>query len=67
MTAPDPAAALNAFAAAVAARIGADAVVTDPDAIAPWLADWRGRYHGASTLLLQPRTTPDVATVCSLR
>jgi FAD/FMN-containing dehydrogenase len=66
MTAPDPAAALNAFAAAVAVRIGADAVVTDPDAIAPWLADWRGRYHGASTLLLQPRTTPDVATVVAL-
>jgi len=66
MTGPDSAAAVHAFAAAVAARIGADAVVTNPDAIAPWLADWRGRYHGASALLLQPRSTQDVAAIVAL-
>ncbi len=66
MTAPDPAAALSALAAAVAQRIGADAVVTDPDTIAPWLTDWRGRYSGASSLLLQPRSTADVATIVQL-
>lgn len=66
MTTPDPQAALDALASAVAARIGADAVVTDPGDIAPWLVDWRGRYHGASTLLLQPRTTADVAAVVAL-
>lgn len=66
MTTPDPQAALNAFASAVAVRIGADAVVTDPGDIAPWLVDWRGRYHGASTLLLQPRSTADVAAVVEL-
>lgn len=66
MTAPDPAAALTALAAAVAQRIGADAVVADPDMIAPWLTDWRGRYSGASSLLLQPRSTADVATIVQL-
>lgn len=66
MTVASPAAAQQAFAATVAARIGADAVVTDPDAIAPWLTDWRGRYHGASALLLQPRSTQDVAAIVAL-
>ncbi|WP_422055685.1 FAD-binding oxidoreductase [Sphingomonas sp.] len=66
MTAPDPAATFSAFAAAVGARIGPGAVVTDPDMIAPWLNDWRGRYHGASTLMIQPRSTQDVAAIVAL-
>ncbi len=65
MTATDPAA-IRALAAAVARRIGADAVITDPDLIAPWLTDWRGRYHGKSALLLQPRSTADVAAIVQL-
>ena len=66
MTATDPATALTVLAAAVAQRIGADAVVTDPDMIAPWLTDWRGRYSGASPLLLQPRSTADAAAIVQL-
>lgn len=66
MTMPDPAAAISALAAAVTERVGADSVITDPDAIAPWLTDWRGRYHGTSSLLLQPRNTGDVAAIVQL-
>lgn len=66
MTQTDASAALAPLAAAIAARIGGDAVVTDPDDIAPWLTDWRGRYHGASSLLLQPRSTADVAAIVAL-
>nr|WP_310498181.1 FAD-binding oxidoreductase [Sandarakinorhabdus sp.] len=35
----------------------------DPDLIAPRLTDWRGRYTGASPLLLLPRTTAQVAAI----
>ncbi|UUX98206.1 FAD-binding oxidoreductase [Sphingomonas sp. J315] len=66
MTEPVPTTALHRFAAAVAERIGADPVITDVDTIAPWLIDWRGRYQGASSLLLQPRTTTDVAAIVQL-
>lgn len=59
-------AAIDAFAAAVSAAIGPDSVVTEPDRIAPWLTDWRGRYHGSARLLLQPRTTAAVATLVAL-
>ncbi|NJC05521.1 FAD/FMN-containing dehydrogenase [Sphingomonas kaistensis] len=45
------------------ARIPANAIVTDADAIAPWLTDWRGRWTGASPALLQPSTTADVAAI----
>ncbi len=35
----------------------------DADAIAPHLTDWRGNYHGASPLMLMPRTTAAVAAI----
>ena len=38
-------------------------VVTDVETIAPWLDDWRGRYHGAAPALLQPGTTAEVAAI----
>ncbi len=38
-------------------------IVTDQELIAPWLTDWRGRYHGAVAALLQPRVTDDVAAI----
>ncbi len=52
--------------AAVAARFGPKAVVTDAQAIAPWLNDWRGRYHGAAAAILQPDSTEAVAAVVAL-
>ena len=52
-----------ALAEAVRARLGDKAVVTDPADLAPWLTDWRGRWHGAAAAMLQPATTDEVATI----
>lgn len=43
--------------------LGPKGFVTDADAIAPWLTDWRGRFHGKSIALLAPESTSEVATV----
>ncbi|KQT35349.1 hydroxyacid dehydrogenase [Sphingomonas sp. Leaf412] len=39
------------------------AIVTEPDDIAPWLTDWRGRYHGAAPAMFEPDSTRDVAAI----
>ena len=41
-------------------------VVEDPDLIAPWTTDWRGKYHGAAAAMLVPRSTEEVATIVRL-
>ena len=46
--------------------LGEKRVVTDADDIAPWLSDWRGRYHGAAAAILQPETTRQVAAAVQL-
>jgi len=33
------------------------------DDMAPWLTDWRGRYHGAAAALLSPASTEEVAGI----
>ena len=48
------------------ARFGAGAVLTDPADIAPWLTDWRGRWHGASPALVQPDSLNAVVAAVSL-
>jgi FAD/FMN-containing dehydrogenase len=53
----------QAFLDELAPRLGPRTVVTDPDLIAPWLTDWRGRYHGAAFALLQPVDTAEVAAI----
>jgi FAD/FMN-containing dehydrogenase len=50
-------AALDAFRAIA----GPQGLVEDPDLIAPWLSDWRGKYHGRSVAMLVPRSTEQVA------
>ena len=47
-------------------RFGPQAAVTDPQALAPWLIDWRGRYHGAAPAMLQPGSTEEVAAMVAL-
>src|SRR4051812_12888341 len=47
-------------------RFGPKAVVTDAEAIAPWLTDWRGRFHGAAPALLAPESTDQVAAMVGL-
>ena len=38
-------------------------IVTEPQLIAPWLVDWRKRFQGAASLLLEPATTADVSAI----
>jgi FAD/FMN-containing dehydrogenase len=52
--------------AAVRASLGDKTVITDPAAIDPWLHDWRGRYHGATSAILSPADTAGVAIIVSL-
>ena len=48
------------------ARFGAKVALTDPADIAPWLSDWRGRWHGAAPGLLQPDSVDAVAAIVTL-
>ena len=38
----------------------------DPAEIAPHVEEWRGKYHGHSTLLLKPATTEEVAAILAI-
>lgn len=46
--------------------LGTKGVITDPGDIAPWVSDWRGRYHGAAAAILQPCSTQEVAAAVKL-
>ena len=48
------------------ALLGPKGVVTDPDDIAPWVSDWRGRYHGTAVAILAPTSTQEVAATVAL-
>lgn len=48
------------------ARFGAGMVETDPQALAPWLTDWRGRFHGAVTAMLSPASLEEVQAAVAL-
>ena len=48
------------------ALLGPKGVVTDPDDIAPWTSDWRGRYHGAAAAILSPADVQQVAATVAL-
>jgi len=39
---------------------------TDPDIIAPYLTEWRDKYHGRTPLLLTPSSTGEVAQMVRL-
>jgi FAD/FMN-containing dehydrogenase len=47
-------------------KLGPKAVITDETAIAPWLEDWRGRYHGTAPAILAPDSRDGVATIIAL-
>ena len=50
----------------VRTRLGAKAVIDDPHDVAPWLSDWRGRYHGRAAAILAPGSTEEVAAIVGL-
>ena len=52
--------------AAARERLGAKAVVIDPQEIEPWVSDWRGRVHGAAPAMLAPASTEEVAQIVHL-
>jgi FAD/FMN-containing dehydrogenase len=49
-----------------AALLGPRGLVTDGDVMAPWLSDWRGRYHGRALGMALPATTGEVAAILRL-
>lgn len=52
----------------LAQRLPPRALITDAEAIAPWLVDWRKRFHGWASLMIEPTSTHDVAvTVAAAR
>jgi hypothetical protein len=56
----------QAVITAVIERFGPKTAITDPGDIAPWLIDWRGRWHGASAAILSPASTGEVAAIVAL-
>jgi FAD/FMN-containing dehydrogenase len=51
---------------AVCEQFGPRAAVTDPAAVAPWLTDWRGHFHGRASGILAPGSTEQVAAMVVL-
>lgn len=54
------------FLGEAAALLGAKGLSTDPEDLAPWLTDWRGRYTGRAIALASPGSTSEVAALVSL-
>lgn len=50
----------------LAALLGPKGYSADPDTIAPWLTDWRGKYHGRAAAMLSPASTEEVAAIVRL-
>lgn len=48
------------------ALLGPKGVTTNADDIAPWVSDWRGRYHGAAAAILSPDSTRLVSETVQL-
>jgi len=48
------------------ALVGEANVLSAADDVAPYLTDWRGRYHGATLAVVKPATTGEVAAVVAL-
>jgi FAD/FMN-containing dehydrogenase len=47
----------------LASRLGPRGFSRDPDAMAPWLTDWRGRYRGRAAALVSPASAAEVQAV----
>jgi len=43
--------------------LGPRGFTRDEEAMAPWLSDWRGRYHGRSAALLSPASAGEVQAI----
>ena len=56
----------SAFLAELTALLGPKGVTSDPDLLAPWLVDWRGRYRGEALAMASPASTGEVAATMKL-
>lgn len=63
---PDAPGAPDAFLAEAAALLGPRGFTTDAELMAPWLSDWRGRFHGSALGLASPAATAEVAAFVRL-
>jgi FAD/FMN-containing dehydrogenase len=52
--------------ARLSALLGPKGYEDDPRVLAPWLTDWRGRFHGAAAAMLSPTSTAEVAQIVRL-
>ena len=48
------------------AMLGPKGFTSDPQAIEPWLTDWRRRYRGEAAAMLSPALTAEVAAIVRL-
>src|SRR5690606_32806245 len=54
------------FLTAAHALLGDRGLTQDPDLVGPWLADWRGRYHGKALAMASPASTAEVSALVKL-
>lgn len=54
------------FLGTLASIVGSKALTTDPADLAPWLTDWRGRYHGAALAMVAPASAKELSEVVRL-
>ena len=54
------------FLAAAANLLGLRGFTRDPELMAPWLTDWRGRYSGRACAMASPATTAEAAALVTL-
>lgn len=54
------------FLAAAAALLGPRGMTRDPELLAPWLTDWRGRYTGTALALASPANAEELAALVRL-
>ena len=57
---------ISTLVAAVRERLGAKAAIDDPADVAPWLTDWRGRFHGRAAAILAPASTAEVQAIVAM-
>jgi FAD/FMN-containing dehydrogenase len=56
----------DAFLAEAAALLGPRGLTRDPELMAPWLTDWRGRFTGRALALASPPGTAEVVAIVAL-
>jgi FAD/FMN-containing dehydrogenase len=58
--------AINLLIEAARAITGPKGVIDDAANVAPWLTDWRGRYHGRAEAIIAPASTAELAAIVTL-